>query len=406
MAPLVRRAPILVLAFVGLRTLDASAQSLRLGADAVAQTNAPSPAGLLVLQGEDRRRTWLSVEGLVWTGARPDGAGTSPGEHGRNVDGDILSLSGRLRAPRGLGDLRGGRFVLSTGAIRPIHMDGLAALARAPSGTSVEVFGGTPVAARLRDRSYDWLVGGRVAQSVSTRGVLGLSYLGRRSRGDIADEEIGADLAMVPVRWIDLAARSAYDLSSPGVADAHASVAARRASLRVEAFASHRSPGRLLPATSLFSVLGDLPSRTAGATVRWDAAPRLDLLASAAGQTVGGDPGGNAWLRATLRLDDGGEGRLGVEARRQDVSSARWTGLRLIGAHPLGRGLRVSSELELVLPDAPRGRGAVWPWGLLALGWRSGTGWEAAGAVEAASTPERRAEVNALARLSRTLELP
>jgi hypothetical protein len=105
-----------------------------------------------------------------------------------------------------------------------------------------------------------------------------------------------------------------------------------------------------------------------------------------------------------LRLDDRGIGSLGLELRRVDVASARWTGLRGIAAQPLGKGLRFSTEVEIAAPDQPDGRGSVWPWGLMALGWRH-KGWEVAAAVEAASTPQYRYETNVLARLSRTLEI-
>jgi hypothetical protein len=372
--------------------LRVQAQALRLRADAVAETQSPAPAGLVVIQGEDKVRPWFGVEGLVWAGGRPD------------ADADILTLNMKLREPHGLGELRAGRFVLATGAVRPVQLDGISALARASTGTTVEAFTGTPVVPRLGDKAYDVVVGGRVAQSVVSRATVGVSYVERRSRGEIVDDEIGADLSAVPVRWLDLAARSAYDLTSPGVADALASAAVRSGAVRFEAFGTHRSPGRLLPATSLFSVLGDFPSQTLGGSVRWEAAPRLDLLATGAGQLVGGELGGNAWLRAVLRLDDRGQGSLGAEGRRQDVSTARWTGLRLIGACPIASSFRFTSELEFVFPDEPRGRGFVWPWGLLAFAWRGATGWEAAIATEAASTPEHRYEMNALARLSRTLE--
>jgi len=398
------RAALLAAATALTAVLRADAQPLRLRADAVAETRSPAPAGLVVLQGEDKLRPWLGVEGLVWAGARTSGAGGAGVQPGS--DADILTLNARLREPHGLGELRAGRFVLATGAVRPVQLDGVAALARARWGSTVELFGGTPAAPRLGDRSYDWLAGGRVAQSIASRGTVGVSYVERRSRAEIADEEIGADLALAPARWLDVAARSAYDVTSPGIADALVSAAARSGSVRVELFASHRSPGRLLPATSLFSVLGDLPSDTAGTTVRWAAAPRLDVLASGAGQVVGGEAGGNGWIRGELRTDDRGDGSLGAEARRQHVSTARWTGFRLIGAHPLGRGLRFTSELEIVVPDEPRGRGLVWPWGLASLAWRPGTGWEAAAAIEGASTPEHRYELNALARLSRSLEVP
>jgi len=159
----------------------------------------------------------------------------------------------------------------------------------------------------------------------------------------------------------------------------------------------------LLPATSLFSVLGDLPSLTIGATVRWRAAPRLDLLASGAGQDVAAGVGGNGWLRATLKLDDRGAASLGLEVRRTDIPGAEWTGVRAIGALPLGKGFRYSSEIEIVVPDDPDGRGAAWPWGLSALTWRSPDGWELAGAVEASSTPQQRYEADALVRLSYAL---
>jgi hypothetical protein len=43
---------------------------------------------------------------------------------------------------------------------------------------------------------------------------------------------------------------------------------------------------------------------------------------------------------------------------------------------------------------------------LMALAWRSGTGWEVATASEGSSTPEHRFELNALLRLSRVLEIP
>jgi hypothetical protein len=42
----------------------------------------------------------------------------------------------------------------------------------------------------------------------------------------------------------------------------------------------------------------------------------------------------------------------------------------------------------------------AWPWGLSALSWRFLDGWEAAGALEASSTPLRRYEADALLRLS------
>jgi len=370
---------------------NARAEPLRLRADAVAETQ--SPAGLIVLQGHDDVRPWIGAEALVWAGAKPD------------ATGDVLVLSVRLREPHGYGELRVGRFVLATGAILPVQIDGAEAVGRAPWGSSMETFAGLPVAPRFGPRAYDWLAGGRIAQTIASRATLGVSYIQRREYGEISDEEVGADFAAAPASWFDVAAHGSYDLTSPGISEARAAAAARFEPWRVEFFASQRSPSRLLPATSLFSVLGDFPSQTVGGTVRWRAAPRLDLLVDGAGQSVGGELGGNGWVRASLRLDDRGDGNLGIEVRRADVSTAQWTGVRAIGALPLGRGFRYSTEIEVVGPDHPDGRGVFWPWGLLALSWRSRAGWDVAGAVEASSTPAHRYEADALVRLSRTLEI-
>jgi hypothetical protein len=369
----------------------AAAQPIRLRADALAQTEgASSPAGLVVLQGEDPIRRWVSAEGLVW-------AGTTP------FTGDVLVLAVRLREPHGYAEVRVGRFVLATGAVHPVQIDGAHAIARAPWGSTLETFGGMPVVPRFGSRTYDWIAGGRVAQTVVGTATLGVSYVQRRQDGDISGNEVGADLAVAAVRWLDLAAFGAYDLTSPGLAEARASSAVHWVDWRFEVFASQMSPGRLLPATSLFSVLGDMPSETLGATIRWRAAPRLDLLASGAGQDVAGGAGGNGWVRSTLRLDDRGLGSLGLEVRRVDLPQAEWTGVRAIAALPLGNGLRFATELEIVAPDHPDGRGTAWPWGLTALTWRAPGGWEIAGALEASSTPLHRYEADALVRLSMAL---
>jgi hypothetical protein len=337
-------------------------------------------------------RSWVGVEGLVWAGAPSS-----------TVTGDVLVLAVRVREPHGYAEARAGRFVLATGAVHPVQIDGAHVIARAPWGSTVETFGGLPVVPRFGARSYDWLAGGRVAQKLANAVTLGVSYVQRREDGDISNEEVGADLAAAPARWLDVAAFGAYDVTSPGLAEARASAAVRWSDWRVELFGSQMSPGRLLPATSLFSVLGDLASQTVGATVRWRAAPRLDLLASGATQDVAGGVGGNGWLRATLRLDDRGAGSLGVEVRRVDVPGTQWTGVRAIAAVPLGKGFRYSSEIEIVVPDNPDGRGAAWPWGLSALSWRSLAGWEIAGALEASSTPQQRYEADALVHLSYAL---
>src|SRR6202789_1404644 len=109
---------------------SARADPLVLRADALAQTS--SPTGLIMLQGEDRMRPWVDAEGLVWAGAKP------------SVTGDVLVLTLRLRDPKGHAEVRGGRFVLATGAIRPVQIDGAEVTLRAPWGSAIQSFGGAP----------------------------------------------------------------------------------------------------------------------------------------------------------------------------------------------------------------------------------------------------------------------
>src|SRR5580698_2496231 len=192
----------------------AGADPLRLRADALAETQGTSsPTGIVVLQGEDAMRPWIEAEALVWTGDR-GGAGSAAG--------DVMVLTVRLREPHGYVTARAGRFVLATGAVHPVQIDGAHVVGRAPWGSTVETFGGLPVVPRFGARSYDWLAGARIAQTLASAATLGVSYVQRREDGEISNEEVGADLAAAPVRWLDLAAFGAYDITSPGLAEARA----------------------------------------------------------------------------------------------------------------------------------------------------------------------------------------
>lgn len=360
---------------------NALADPLRIRGDAFVQTR--SPVGLLVLRGEDRFKPWLDIETVAWLG---DG-----------VTGDVQTLTVRLRDPRGLGEARVGRFVFTAGAIRPLHIDGARGLLRAPFGGAIELFYGAPVAPRTGSRIYDTALGGRASQTFGNVAIVGVAYAMMRKDGRIADHEVGPDLAFSPTRHLDLAARMAFDLVHRGPSDALASVAAHNDDLRGELFFTRRSPSRLLPSTSLFSVLGDIPSTTMGATFRWKAAPRLELLGT--GGAIYSDAlGGYATARATLAFDDDARGTLGVEVRRQYVDTARWSGVRALLGVPLGS-MRLTTELEFVRRDDAR----VWPWGLVALSYRL-QAWDFAVGGEALRSRDDRNELYALARVSYVLE--
>jgi hypothetical protein len=367
---------------------DAAADPLRLRADALAQ--AESPAGLLSLEASSRLKPWLRAEALVWLGG------------GDETDANVLTIAVRLRHPAGLGDARIGRIMVTSGALRPVHLDGGAGRLNLPGRFSVDAWGGVPVAAGADRRTWDWTAGVRLSRALGEVGSVGVGFAEKRDHGRVADREVGADVLVVPFERLDAGARVSYDLVQTGISEAILTTSLRLGALRFELAAMHRSPSRLLPATSLFSVLGDSPSRRIGGTIRWRAAPRLDVDARISAIALDDDVGADMGLRARLKLDERGVGSIAAELRREALEENGWTGGRVLLNLPIGGAFAIGAELELAVPDDPRDRGDVWPWALAALRWRPAAAWEAAIAVEASATPKEESRVDALFRLSRS----
>lgn len=378
---------------------SAHADPFQLRADALVYSQSPqNPTGYVALSGEDKMHPWVDTEALLWAG------------NGMNGNADALVFLVRVHHPKNWGEIKLGRQIISAGAIRPIHIDGVDTRVRFPTKTTFEAFGGLPVQPQFGYGAWDWVAGGRVAQGMGRSTTLGVSYLQRRDDGRLAYEEVGADFISAPAKWFDLAAHGAYDLIDPGLTEARISLAGRVGPLRPELYAMHRSPSRLLPATSLFSALGDMPSDSAGVTVMWKMFPRLDLLPMFAMRVQDQDVGVDATLRTTLRLDDRGRGAITFDLRRQGSGIDPWTGGRLAVRAPISQHWTWSTELELAFPDndnpdpakraVQRGRGWVWPWGLAAIRWSPAERWDVAAGFEAASTPTHAFEANAIVRLS------
>jgi hypothetical protein len=312
----------------------------------------------------------------------------------------VVAVRGQSRSGRIA--VRAGRFVSSLGALRPEHVDGAALRLRLPQQFDLETVAGIPVEPGLETgRAWDWLAGARVARRIGEGGSAGVAYVQRRDAGRLALEELGADAGLALSSRGDAGARAAYDLANPGLAEVALTGSYRGRAVRTEIYAIHRAASHLLPATSLFSVLGDVPSERAGAVITWRAAPRLDAIAELGGRRVDDDLAPELALRARLRLDDRGASALGCELRRSGVADDAWTGARGTARLALPRSLAVSAELELVAPDRDRGRGAVWPWGLAAVSWER-AGWQAAVAVEASASPEYVHRLDVLGQLGRS----
>jgi hypothetical protein len=377
----------------------AAADPLRLRADALASTT--SPAGLLVLDASGAAQPGLSAQAVVWMAGN---TGTDS-MHGDDSHGDVLVIAVDAHTADGTAAARLGRFVSLLGALRPEHVDGAAVRLRLPYKVDVEAVGGVPVLPGLMtSRNWDWLAGGRIARRFGDWGSAGIAYEQIRDDGRLVTEELAADAGAALGRHDDIAARAAYDVANPGIAEVSLSASHRTEHLRAELYASHLAASHLLPATSLFSVIGDVPSQRGGAVVTWVAAPRLDLTADAGARRVDSDYAPELTARARLKLDDRGASALTAELRRSGVGhgagTSAWTGARGAARIALGHAVSASTELELVRPDDPRGRGSLWPWALAALSWDRGD-WQAAVAVEASASPEYRSRVDGLFQLSR-----
>jgi hypothetical protein len=382
-----------VLVAAALAPAIAVAEPLRLRGDALASVQAP--AGLMTLEGSDRTRPWVEAEASVWFGA------------GDDTQANALVVAVKLSDRKRRASLRLGRQVVTAGALRPVHFDGGDGVLQLSRDATVEAFGGIPVVPSWGPRSWDWVAGARTAATIGD-GQVGLAWMQQRDHGELATHELAADGAFALGKRVDLGAGAAFDMIDIGLAEARLSLAARGQLGRIELFANHRAPSHLLPATSLFSVLGDVPATRTGATARWRAAPRLDVDATAAvriSDETGIRLDEDLSTGARLRLDDRGVSSLGLELRREGAPDGGWTGGRAAARIALADAWATSGEFELAIPDDPRGRGDAWPWALAAVTWRPDTGWEVAGAVEASATPQYRSRVDALVRLSRAWDV-
>ncbi len=351
--------------------------------------------GLLVLHSGYRNSPYVDADAVVFVGAS---------ELGR--EGDVMTVSVGLREPHGYGQARVGRFVLSTGAVRPVPIDGASVLARAPTGSTLEVFGGMPVAPELGPRSFDWLAGGRLGQKLLDEHLgLGVSYVQRRDAGEASTEEVGADLMAEPAPWLALNALGSWDVLRDGLAEARVSAQAHSDHSYAQLFASRRIASRLLPATSLFSVLGDAPSTELGTDLSWNAFPRLDVGGTFALEALEDTVGYRMALRTTLRFSDDDRGDLRLEAVRREVGTSAYSGCAARVMLPIAERWRTHASVEVAAPDHAAGRGALWPWARAGASYTIDSAWMVAVALGARATPEYRSEAYALLRVAYNREV-
>jgi hypothetical protein len=351
--------------------------------------------GLLVLRSGYRNSPLVDVDALVFFGGQTD-----------DWRGDVLSVSVLVREPNGLGQIRVGRFILGGGAVGPVQVDGLELVVRPFAGSSFAGFAGLPVVPQFGSRSFDWLGGGRIAQTLWQEQLgLGVSYVQRRDAGAVDAEEVGADASVRPSSWLSLNALGSWSLVAHGFSEVRAAALVHVELWQIEVFASQRVAARLLPATSLFSVISDTTSTVAGADASWRAFPRLTIGGAFALEGLGEELGYRTSARGTLRLADQGPGQIGVEALRRVRDNEGYTGAAIRVQLPISVALQAHASAELVRPDQARARGSVWPWLRIGASWAVHPDWLLAAATGIQAGPFYSQDVYALLRVTYRSEL-
>lgn len=352
--------------------------------------------GLLILRSGYRSSRLVDADSLVFVGA---------GEN--DLRGDVLTMNVGVREPHGWGQARLGRFLLSTGAVRPVHLDGATVHARAPFGTSLELFGGAPVVRELGPRSFDWVAGGRLSQrALQDRLGAGVSYLQRRDGGELALQELGADLSLQPLPWLAISALGAWSLLSAGLAEARLNALARAERGQWELHLSRRVAARLLPATSLFSVISRAPSSELGTAVSYQLYPRLNAAAQAALEGLDSRWGYRFVLRSTLKLTAANGGKLSAELSRRKLAREGYSaGLVQLELPPSAAGIVAHGSFELVASDHPDGRGVVWPWARAGASCPLASAWLLSAALGWRASPEYKSDLYALVRVTWSAQL-
>ena len=223
--------------------------------------------------------------------------------------------------------------------------------------------------------------------------------------GSSISEELGIDAGAAIDKRHDVGVkRGLRSRPNPGLAEVGVSASRRRGAVRTEAYARHRAASHLLPATSLFSVIGDVPSQRAGGVVTWRAAPRLDLIADLAVRRIDDDFGEELVARARLRLDERGTSLLMRRApahRRRRLRVDRGARRRADRAAPRVRGQH-RARARGPRRGSRAGRGVAV--GAVAGSWAHGD-WQAAIALEASASAEYRYRVDGLVQLARRWSL-
>lgn len=280
-----------------------------------------------------------------WNGSLDTGA----------FSGDLALAFVKGEFARGALAVRLGRMAVAGGQSRMLQLDGAAVMWRAPAGFSLSAFGGSPVSARFATRGGpmdanptqgDVAAGGRLAWAHPLLEV-GASATLAWDHGSESRQEVGGDLRISPLRWLDLLFSDSYALDRSQLAELSASAVARPLpALSVSADYRHTVPSLFLSSQSILWVFSDAARDDLGLNVRWS--PTRAWTADLGGAALVSESGFRATGRATWRPDR--RGAAGVELSYLDASDNKTLYARLFGSRTFGP-LAATLDLQAVRFD-------------------------------------------------------
>jgi hypothetical protein len=96
------------------------------------------------------------------------------------------------------------------------QLDGVSARWEILPLVGVSAFGGVPVETDFDDRDSDYIFGGRIFLRIQQRAEIGFSYLTEENDGSSYREELGVDVWLLPVKWLEVQGHSFWNAKTDG----------------------------------------------------------------------------------------------------------------------------------------------------------------------------------------------
>ena len=298
-----------------------------------------------------------------------------------------------------------GRQILTGGAPRFLHFDGLDVGVNLGKGFGVAAFGGAPVVPRFDVGRGDAVAGTRASLRLAPGTELGASFLllmdgGRRGRQDVA-----ADAVVRATRSLDFQGLLLWSTLENRPAEIDAT-AVWRHGRRLDVSGGYRltAPDLFISRASIFSVFSEEQHHEVGGDVTVRALDWLRLEGDGHYLALEGGDGYRAGLGARAIAPDG-DGTAGVNLRRLAVDTDGYLEARLFATRALGYRLSAAADVGLYRFDEPKNGQDMSITATGAVTWKAANHWDAALSGMAGSTPLSERHFEVMARLVYSLEL-